>query len=436
MLLWAAPGCRERQVGLLHDQVITSFHSETSKPAPLFFRGHIAGLDVLRGIAILSVMLFHSFDNVLDGAGWHGLIRDWILLTGIGRLGVHLFFVLSGFLITGILMDSTGKAGRARRFWERRARRILPAYILVLAALMLAGLVNWHFTLACLLFVPNFGRLVGVHLSDYTIVWSLAVEEQFYLLWPWIVWGASRKTIGRTIVAALLLTPLLRLLLAVHGQDTYFKTYDNFDYLMYGALIAYTLRTGLLHTGNIEPVIRRLYAAAAVGFLFTMLLWKTVGTPAWLFAIFLSIGLLPYVALFAALVLRAVLQHHRASLLAANVDPHAASLPQLRPARPAQPGPVSATLAFFGYISYGLYLVHMLIFALYNRHVAGTRWADFWHSFPLLPLRAVLCCSLSVLIAWLSRSTIEAWFLRRNQAPASLTSAPETADAASEATRR
>ncbi len=385
-----------------------------SEPQPLKYRGHIAGLDALRGSAVLGVVVCHAYNSTTDWTHWHGLAAGWIAITLLGHLGVHLFFVLSGFLITGLLLDGRARGQlpgegessvrRASRFYGRRARRILPAYLLMLAVLLSAHQVNGHFVLASLFFVVNLGRLVGAQLAQYSVVWSLAVEEQFYLLWPWLAWRVSMRALVRVIVACLVLSPLLRLALAIHGADTYYKTYTNLDYLMYGALIATTLRTRQLHLGNIGRVTARLYAGGLAGVAVCGVLAALAasghfaGHAAWLLVLFVSVGRLPFLALFVGLLLTSVLAHQQPER----------GLSGLPAARWTGNG-----LAFLGYISYGLYLVHTLVFRCYDAAVAGTGLGGFEHSFALLTLRAILAGAASILLAWLSRSTLEAWFLRR-----------------------
>ncbi len=369
---------------------------------PLLYRGHIAGLDVLRGLAVLGVLLYHAYWNTLDQTHWHGAAAVFVALTGFGYTGVHLFFVLSGFLITGILLDGENTPRAARHFYARRARRILPAYLAILAALWLTHLVDARFLLACMLFIINMGRLVGAHLSEYTPLWSLAVEEQFYLVWPWVLWRLQPRTIWRLMLLGLFVPPLLRLVLSARGQDPYFKTYVNVDYLMYGSVVAWTLRSGALHQGNVRRIARWLLFGAGAGLAVSALVAVLAPGQLWVGALFNSVGRLPEMALFVAMLLSCVIAHQSAPGLPA------ARLRQL----PRQ------ALVFLGYISYGLYLVHMLVFDLYDRYVTRTALGAYQHSFALLNLRAICCCGVSILIAWLSRSTLEQWFLRRRSSSA------------------
>src|SRR5450631_2462129 len=105
-----------------------------AKPDPLI-RPVMSELDSVRGIAIIGELLLHGFYWQYSGFHFSGLPRLFLLATAPGWLGVNLFFVLSGFLITGILLDSKEKPQYFRRFYTRRALRILPAYYLLLILL-------------------------------------------------------------------------------------------------------------------------------------------------------------------------------------------------------------------------------------------------------------------------------------------------------------
>ena len=177
-------------------------------PAPSHYRlGYVPGLDGLRGVAVIAVLLFHG------GVTW---------ATG-GFLGVDMFFVLSGFLITSLLIDERWKTGAVRlsKFWARRARRLLPALLAVLAAMgayamwvpmetplsslrrdvfaTLAYVSNWHFIIDG---GSYFAR--NAPPSPLRHTWSLAIEEQFYLLWPLLFIAVARGRAKLTKLAVLI----------------------------------------------------------------------------------------------------------------------------------------------------------------------------------------------------------------------------------------
>jgi peptidoglycan/LPS O-acetylase OafA/YrhL len=158
-------------------------------------------LDTLRGIAVLLVLFFHGFGFGFR-YGLEGLSefpKLFVAATLPGWIGVNLFFVLSGFLITGILLDTKTRPDYYRRFYTRRALRILPLYyavLLLLAVLTRTGLVSrhasWVFLGLSFFYLSNVTVLLGVAMQ-YGVLWSLAVEEHFYLLWPGVVRRLSRE---------------------------------------------------------------------------------------------------------------------------------------------------------------------------------------------------------------------------------------------------
>lgn len=111
----------------------------------LRYRGHIAGLDVLRGVAISLVMVYHGIDARAPWQEFVGFQRWVYYLTQWGSTGVHLFFILSGFLITGIIIDSPQRPGFYKRFYFNRTVRIIPAYLLILALLKITHHIGWRY---------------------------------------------------------------------------------------------------------------------------------------------------------------------------------------------------------------------------------------------------------------------------------------------------
>jgi peptidoglycan/LPS O-acetylase OafA/YrhL len=157
---------------------------------------HIPALDGLRGIAILSVMLLHFTNAIAALPGSPTSAARSVF--GWGWTGVDLFFVLSGFLITGILLDSKGHPLYFRSFYARRALRIFPLYY---AALFLFFVVPraipsvpatysfaWHDQRWFWFYLGNFHPLGPDAKQFIGQFWSLAIEEQFYLVWPLLIW--------------------------------------------------------------------------------------------------------------------------------------------------------------------------------------------------------------------------------------------------------
>lgn len=196
-------------------------------------------LDGFRGIAILLVLVEHALRHSL------GLNGPW---NHLGGAGVQLFFVLSGFLITGLLCaeESRTQAVNVVAFYVRRALRILPAFYVFLAVVALlkgAGLVTstrWLDLVEALLFVRN---LAGRD-SLLAHAWSLSIEQQFYLVWPWLFWGFGAKgawKAGWGILVGVVVWRSLASGLGVYPPDSpvfYLRTDFRLDALMAGSLFA------------------------------------------------------------------------------------------------------------------------------------------------------------------------------------------------------
>jgi len=214
----------------------------------------LPGLDLLRAIAIVWVMLFHSF--VVGGLG-----PDWSWLSRYGWMGVDLFFVLSGFLIGSQVLQSlaAGKRLDYRHFYLRRAFRILPAFLVVLLIyLVVPGLREapgmapaWMFLTFTLNLLIDYG-----HTAAFSHAWSLCVEEHFYLVFPLLAamlarW-ASWRGLAALAVAVVLAGIALRAGIWLHNhaldpdmatrnwfvEDLYFPTWNRLDGLLAGVLLA------------------------------------------------------------------------------------------------------------------------------------------------------------------------------------------------------
>ncbi len=234
--------------------------------APIDFRMRFPALDGLRALAIVAVFLDHY------GGGSHGgLVLNLLNRVRLyGWMGVDLFFVLSGFLITGILYDTLGDSKYFRRFFARRSLRIFPIFYAVFALLLLlTPLTLYQWRAGHLLFLLYLGNLIGNYdFSYYGIVahrfpdakaeishfWSLCVEEQFYLLWPVVVFALRRR---RLIVVAILLSivaAFLRLALYLHGGA---HAVDQ-----WGARMLPTRMDSLLIGGTLALLLRGRFADA------------------------------------------------------------------------------------------------------------------------------------------------------------------------------
>ncbi len=161
---------------------------------------HVPALDGVRGLAILGVMASHFLPALADvfKARWAYDAASW---TNTGAWGVDLFFVLSGFLITGILLETRESPDYWRSFFGRRALRIFPLYYAFLATMYLRHPPDgrpWTFWLH----LSNWRRNLGISSNVLTWhLWSLAIEEQFYFLWPVLIWLLPARRLGPACLA-------------------------------------------------------------------------------------------------------------------------------------------------------------------------------------------------------------------------------------------
>lgn len=317
-----------------------------STPAPAL-SGHIPALDGIRGIAILLVLGTHFYNY--DGLPPPTLLVDRALstITAVGWIGVDLFFVLSGFLITGILYDAKGCEHYFRNFYARRVLRIFPVYYVALVVflvvlpyidpdnrrlLALQADSFWYWTYLtnvriALAGFPWFGALGHF--------WSLAIEEQFYLAWPAVVFLFGRSNLIRVCLLCIGAAFALRLLLILGGYGTaaYVLTPARMDALAMGACIALIARG----PGGLAPLARVAQPVAIVSaaVLIAIFVWRQ-GLLPW-DPLMKTIGHTLLGTLFSAMLVLALMSRDQAAW-----------------------GRVctSSTLRFFGRYSYGLYVFH------------------------------------------------------------------------------
>jgi peptidoglycan/LPS O-acetylase OafA/YrhL len=373
------------------------------------------GLDGLRALAVVAVLLYHG------GVSW----------SGGGFLGVEMFFVLSGFLITSLLVAEWGQSGRIalRAFWARRARRLLPALFALVAAIgvyyALAGptkaipglqgdgiatllyISNWHQVAAGTNYFAASGPV-----SPLQHTWSLAIEEQFYVLWPLVVLavlgvarrrGASERRslqvlLGLSLSGAVIASVEMALLFASgRGLDrVYYGTDTRATGLLLGASLAIAVairrKSDPTHPATPTPRLstrRARHALGAAGVLLLPLLAAGIvladGGDAWVY----PFGMLATDAVMVVLIAAVVFQPRAAGVRLLSLAP----------------------LRAVGKISYGLYLWHFPLFLWLDEGSTGQ------HGTALLILRLTVTLAISLVSYFLIEQPIRqrrrpAWVVR------------------------
>lgn len=227
------------------------------RPIPLYqpkLGSHLPALDAVRGLAILMATVYRFGSFGPDDPTSIG--RAFTRILTYGSHGVDLFFVLSGFLITGILFDAKGTDHYFRNFYMRRTLRIFPLYYGVLFIAFIA--------------LPLF----GVGLGWFNHFWSLAVEEQFYLFWPLVIFLCNRRRAMAVCFGCIVLATGIRIGLALMGNQAVAieaLTPCRLDALAAGALLALAAR-GPLGVRGLVPVARISMLVSGAG-LVAVVLW-------------------------------------------------------------------------------------------------------------------------------------------------------------------
>ncbi len=365
-------------------EVSLDLHAQRRSP---LLKREMPGLDALRGVAVLAVVAYHGLHWWLPPG--NSLSRGVRLLSQLatpGWLGVNLFFILSGFLITGILIDSRERPHYWKNFYVRRMLRILPLYVAVLVYLRIGGGLDWRYLLLCLLYLANFAS--ARHGVGYGPLWSLAVEEQFYLLWPTIVRRLRLRSIAIACIASIVLSPPLRYLTArgvLYAWDAHPATWLVTDNLAAGALIAVLLR---MHAVTRRRALQWALLAALAG---TALL--ALGLASSIMHRDSPLGTAfqpePFLLFFTALLLVALAFGDHPLFLRC-----------------------AAPLRFYGYISYGLYLIHAIGFFEYQRFFIDGRTVPAELTLGPVLVRFFSVLAATTLFCLVSRRYFEEFFLR------------------------
>jgi peptidoglycan/LPS O-acetylase OafA/YrhL len=219
--------------------------------------GYMPELQAMRGLAILAV-LFHNVNPTGEATSGVYIFGLYVLGSNMGWLGVQLFFVLSGFLITGILLDGKGSEHQVYHFYMRRVLRIFPVYYVFLAFMffvlpLLSVLPEWLENASThqyiyWFYVMNWGSPF-VNDTGLSHLWSLAIEEQFYLLWPLLVLQTNTRNLLYTCLAVIGSALVFRAAVTYYDYEfakhaAYTFTFARWDALAAGGLLAIAIRTG------------------------------------------------------------------------------------------------------------------------------------------------------------------------------------------------
>jgi len=371
---------------------------------PAGLHGHLPALDGLRGLAVLMVLVFHFVGSMLATNGFE---RAVVAVAKHGLLGVDLFFVLSGFLITGLLYEGHDKPHYLRNFYMRRVLRIFPLYYGVL--LLVFVVAPWiplfrGPTLDYLLDRQAWAWLYGVNvyvathggwgsLSYIEHFWSLAVEEHFYFVWPLVVWRLAPRPriLMRTALGIAVVSFAARVTASLSGLSPVAATVltpFQLDALCVGGLLAVALR----QPGG-EAALRRavwplaLAAASVLVLQFALHRFTDFGLE-----LMRAIRLGVFRLLFAALLLHALFAP--ASSMAGRAFR-------------------SAPMTWLGKYSYGLYVYHHFLSYYLVKHGTEFALARAVGSHALaVVIQALAGMAVSMTVAWASYELVEKHFLR------------------------
>jgi peptidoglycan/LPS O-acetylase OafA/YrhL len=302
-------------------------------------------LDGLRGVAILLIVFHHYVNGPLKPAS--GSVLYYLMMPArLAWTGVDLFFVLSGYLVGGILIANRASPAFFRTFYVRRACRILPLYVTILILFYLLDGPVWDVPRPplplYLTFTQNFWMAAAGNFGVMTlaVTWSLAIEEQFYLTVPFVVRHVDARRLGWVIVGCMVAAPILRFVLFLTLDNGYFASHVLFftrmDTLMVGVFIAWLQRRGATIPKSV------LYGAwAALNLAMLFLAWKERSSN-----VLIRIFCYDVFAVYYGVTLLLILQGEFRFL---RVKP----------------------LAYLGVISYGMYLLHQPLNRLMHRGVVG-----------------------------------------------------------------
>lgn len=367
-------------------------------------REYLPALDGIRGLAIILVMLYH-FSIPFQLSGHLNLIDSFVgIVLQVGWVGVDLFFVLSGFLITGILYDTAGKDSYLKNFFVRRFLRIFPLYYLMLFMLIIiipifipslasktdqmvenqawfwSYLINWR--------ISYLGTFEGIQ-GGY--MWSLALEEQFYLIWPFFILFFRKKIIFScfTLIIIFAFMRIGLLLEGVSATSVYTMTFTHLDALLIGSIIAVARREDKIKKHHIK-------AFSVLSFLSVLVVLAIIvftGKFVFYQKSVAYIGLLAVAIISGYVLIKTVYSESNRGWCSRFFS--------------------LSLLQEFGKLCYGLYLFHHPIGLLVtDKLIAYDRFKLFDSYLPCLIANIALSMLLSYMVAWLSFKLFESPFLK------------------------
>jgi peptidoglycan/LPS O-acetylase OafA/YrhL len=354
----------------------------------------IPALDGIRGLAIAAILAVHSIELILASVPYSRFVHTLFGLLSTGWLGVDIFFVLSGFLITTILFEERTKPDFWSDFYLRRSLRILPPFAAVFGITILAI----HFLLPAIRLTPAILLPAIFFLENWTILnntdmpmlpqlWSLAVEEQFYLLWPQAATRLGGASILKLSIALAAATELLRIGLAlkqVNPYVIYTITPTRIDGLSIGAALSAAMTLPRAQR-FLALFWRRIALGSAVLWVVAFLVMHRILHPGNVRSQILAIP--PTIVLTAMIIFGSVTS-----------------------ALPAKLGRLLASpvLTYLGRRSYAIYLLHYPILATVLQSRLHGRLAGLPPGFPVNILLTVTAIAASLVLAEISWRLIEA----------------------------
>lgn len=354
-----------------------------------------SALDGLRGMAVIAVILFHS-SMLGPNQTESSLAKPLLVILDMGWAGVDLFFVLSGFLITKIILAARAKKGWLKSFFIKRIFRILPIYFLFVIVLLLLSYTTFAqradfifvreqqgyfwFMLQNSLPLLNMNWPPSLFYSGH--LWTLAVEWQFYMIWPFLAGWLSHRALTITCTVVIIAALACRLTLSVldaHISVIYTLTFSRMDSLAIGALVALALHSRIGET-MLRKLSNVLLISGAGFFLVTLYFY---GRISYSLPIMYTIGYTLLAAFFAGLLLQVIVASDKGRLRSMLSSP---------------------CLTAVGKYSYAMYIIHLPLMSSLGNFLMKFIGKEFHAQLVYFPVLFLA----TLLIARLTWRTIEA----------------------------